>query len=392
MLRLNFCMISLMLTYVAAAQNIARSLALTSINSTKNKAIYSYQFKYYNKTVGEIAVRLSDEGKAFVSPDTFICVYAGNYKTPNLSNIRMGFKDSTYYLRIYKNENQYSLIKLQQYWSFADAGYFLYSNMATIGRPEFYFKDSGSYSCKDTFMHGMNCYVVNYNENLTKKSNWNASTIYINKQDSFMVGFENTALFENFDTIYSGIFIHQYQVNQRYPTDSLRKALSRMQKIDDKTPTSRKPNNTLNIGETLPNIIIKDLFNNQELTLQFNKKVLLIDFWYMACYGCIKSYPVITKLHHEYLNNPEVQVISINPIDLNPNLSDKLKRYIGKYELASAKYKIDQGEFSKFKIKAYPTFLVVVDGVIIGIEEGAFPSLYDKLKQLIEQGRTKLNK
>jgi thiol-disulfide isomerase/thioredoxin len=106
----------------------------------------------------------------------------------------------------------------------------------------------------------------------------------------------------------------------------------------------------------------------------------------MACYGCVKSYPTINKLHNQYKDNKKVEIYSVNPFDLGDKQQLKLRNYVKKYQMESNLVKMENQQFKYFQTNVYPTFYVLVDGVVKAIKIGSYDNLYDELKTLIEEG------
>jgi FKBP-type peptidyl-prolyl cis-trans isomerase/thiol-disulfide isomerase/thioredoxin len=59
----------------------------------------------------------------------------------------------------------------------------------------------------------------------------------------------------------------------------------------------------LKVGDTIPNIVISNLLNNGNKSIDistFKKKILLIDFWSIYCTGCVLSIPKLDKMQEKY--------------------------------------------------------------------------------------------
>lgn len=67
-------------------------------------------------------------------------------------------------------------------------------------------------------------------------------------------------------------------------------------------------------GKTFPNIEFSDLDGNQHLLSEINADVILLDYWYLACHPCLKSFPYIQDLREEYPNE-RVMILALNPLD-----------------------------------------------------------------------------
>ena len=69
----------------------------------------------------------------------------------------------------------------------------------------------------------------------------------------------------------------------------------------------------LSIGDTMPNLFIEDISNYKVKNVHFEEfkdKLVIIDFWFGACPGCIAAFPKFEALQKKF--EDKVQVIMVN--------------------------------------------------------------------------------
>ncbi len=114
---------------------------------------------------------------------------------------------------------------------------------------------------------------------------------------------------------------------------------------------------------------------SQDKTLSLSSyygKVIILDFWYMSCYPCIKAIPFINKLRNDFTEE-EVVVLGINLIDED---KEQIKNFIEDFNI---QYEILLAKNNAYKIKTYPT-IVIIDKNKEIIYAGSGISKEEKLK------------
>lgn len=152
--------------------------------------------------------------------------------------------------------------------------------------------------------------------------------------------------------------------------------------IKPKRNTQKQIKN-LTIGDTIPDWNNIRTLNERELLLSDLKAdVILIDFWYMSCYPCLKSFPSIKKLQEKY-SKKQLNIISINPYDIeNKTL---LKSFAAKHKINYPILLANIETTLAFKISSYPTFILVDKSRTIQfIQKGYSDKLYETLSNQID--------
>lgn len=137
------------------------------------------------------------------------------------------------------------------------------------------------------------------------------------------------------------------------------------------------------VGINLPDIIIKDIKGNVK-NINKTNKVLLIDLWSNSCSYCIQSFPKFEEVFKHYKNDSEVEVISINVDEANPNRMRGFK-YVKKYSFNN--YFTSNEILKKLKFNKFPNYMIVgKDGKIkyFGSLNTHEMETYNNIYELIE--------
>ena len=110
-----------------------------------------------------------------------------------------------------------------------------------------------------------------------------------------------------------------------------------------------------NISKTLHDITVLD-FENKIMKLNNNNKIMVIDFWSNSCGNCIKEFPKFEKLKNEFINDNNVDFISINIFNKKTDIKVS-KKYLENYTFK--KYFTDKSIYVKLDFNYIPNYMVV---------------------------------
>jgi thiol-disulfide isomerase/thioredoxin len=370
---------------VLSAQSVEADFVRLALKKIERTMSFSYNFNVYFKSVGDAEMPKPWQGIAYVSPDTFVCQYTSwGGKACDYYSIRIGDSIIRYFFEPEKKQFEWFKTNKEQFAP--NSGFNCYSNLAQMGKPIYYLSDSNCYFLSDTFLNGMHCKRVFCVISTNGVINSTKSVFYINTADSFLVGFEKYAYLGNLDPIYNAVFIKSYEFKKHFDSGVLLKKINSFNDITNDTVLNPPFIPSLSKGDNIMSFDVLGLFDSIPKTKYTNGKVVLLDFWYMACYGCVKSYPTINKLHNQYKNNRKVEIYSVNPFDLDKMQQLKLRSYVQKYKMEGSLVKMENQQFKYFQTNVYPTFYVLVNGVVKAIKIGYYDELYEELNTLIENG------
>lgn len=238
---------------------------------------------------------------------------------------------------------------------------------------------------KDTIIYGIPCWELIRKPIRTSFSNLIESSIFISKGDYYFRGFREVDVYEDTDTVINSSFIKtlNFDISEvRYKikllTDSLNYLIFNY---------SQKPLETFKLQADLysghVNSISAYCIQNQDsILLDFKKGRYLLDFWFIGCYPCMKSFPYILDLENKF-KEKGVHFIKLNPLDAKE--PEKVIRYSKLHSIEKENYLIPRNLCSIFSVNAYPSFIFIEDGKIIKSFTGFDENVYSDLKLFLEK-------
>ncbi|MCB9333921.1 MAG: TlpA family protein disulfide reductase [Lewinellaceae bacterium] len=122
---------------------------------------------------------------------------------------------------------------------------------------------------------------------------------------------------------------------------------------DDAEPEEQSAVNSTTI---LPTFALLNLDSSITQSADLNKGLLLLDFWYRACFPCLKAMPALEQLHQTYAKNG-LTVIGINPYDKDV---EALKKFLNDRQISYPMLLDNEHTLAEqLNINTYPTLLLV---------------------------------
>ena len=123
-------------------------------------------------------------------------------------------------------------------------------------------------------------------------------------------------------------------------------------------PTSTVGNFSTNdfLGHIAPDFAATNYFTNKKEKLSAYKgKVVLLDFWFLACGPCRTLMPVLNKIYYKY-KNKDLLVVGVNTKDKNSEAVKKFLKTQGYlYTQIGNAYNIEE----KYALESFPTTLLI---------------------------------
>lgn len=111
-------------------------------------------------------------------------------------------------------------------------------------------------------------------------------------------------------------------------------------------------------------------------------KLVLIDFFYKACFPCMQALPALQSLNEKFKDQGLV-VIGMDPYD---DKEDNLKEFLTKRKVTYNVLYADKKIAANYNVTGYPTmYLVDANGVIIYGQAGYGEGTEDKLEKIITE-------
>lgn len=129
--------------------------------------------------------------------------------------------------------------------------------------------------------------------------------------------------------------------------------------MEDYKERPKEDTNPLANGTSTPSLNGKLYPDGKLVSLEdYKGKVILIDFWYMDCFPCIKAIPHLNEMYNKY-SDQGFEVIGINPYNNNEDDLKRLPNFLSKNTIDYSIMFIDREDSKKFKVYAYPTFYLI---------------------------------
>ena len=139
--------------------------------------------------------------------------------------------------------------------------------------------------------------------------------------------------------------------------------------------------NMLKPGTKAPDFSLPDVNGDIVKLSDFKGKLLLLDFWYVACNPCVKASFDLDQLQKEYAARGLV-VLGMNTMD-SPG---KIKRHMGRTNMAYNSLLCSRDIRNAYKVVSYPSFYLINEkGEIVFRTSGYSSELKSELESAILQ-------
>lgn len=133
-------------------------------------------------------------------------------------------------------------------------------------------------------------------------------------------------------------------------------------------------------GKTAEAFSLTDLNGNIITSENTKGKVVVLNFWFIACKPCVSEIPELNKVYEKYKTNESVVFASIT-FDGKTHVEDFLEKNPIKYPVVTD----DKNTISSFGINGYPTNIVIgKDGKFVNSITGGFPQIGEHIEEAIE--------
>ncbi len=238
---------------------------------------------------------------------------------------------------------------------------------------------------KDTIINDVVCRELGIKPFKDEYSNSIRYSYFISTSDFIHRGYYTVDIVEELDTMIRGSFIDQTSFNLEEARNEFIYQKSKVEmavQSFSQTPFEKHTLDTSLYSGIIKTIKVFDFSLNDSILLDFTKGKFLIDFWFIGCLPCLKSFPYLMELENNF-SSKKVSFIKMNPINgANP---DKLRSYTQIRNIEKANYAIPRIQTNYFLVRSYPSFVLIEDGKIIKKFEGFDESVYEELKVFLKQ-------
>jgi peroxiredoxin len=136
-------------------------------------------------------------------------------------------------------------------------------------------------------------------------------------------------------------------------------------------------------GTTAPNWSLLSLKDETIKLIDYNGKIVLIDFFYKSCYPCMLALPALQDLHERY-KDKGLEIIGIDPYDTKEK--DDIDNFLSKRGVTYTVLLGGKDVAKEYHVSGYPTmYLINKDGKILFTQEGYGEGTEKELEEIIKQ-------
>ena len=122
-----------------------------------------------------------------------------------------------------------------------------------------------------------------------------------------------------------------------------------------------------------------------DVTLKFDGKVTLLDFWYQDCPWCIKAFGALEKIYGKY-KGAAFQLIGVNSFDNNEKNMKRLPNFFNYNKMKYYTLLVEKDVPASYMVKGWPTFYIIdKNGNVAFSQAGYSDELYDTLDKRISK-------
>jgi peroxiredoxin len=148
--------------------------------------------------------------------------------------------------------------------------------------------------------------------------------------------------------------------------------------IDSTTEKKHEP--VLAAGVSAPEWKLPSPSGDSISLTQFKGKTVILDFWYIGCFACLKTYPAMDSLYEKY-QSQNVVVVGMNAYD---TAAVKIKEFLSKRNISYPQTMNAKIVASQYHVSGYPTMYVIDrDGIIRHSQVGYYGGLQSELDSVI---------
>ncbi|MEO6150277.1 MAG: TlpA disulfide reductase family protein [Mucilaginibacter sp.] len=235
----------------------------------------------------------------------------------------------------------------------------------------------------DTTINGIasNHLIVNvYDTVINNERNYTLAHLYISKlsglPDRITIASRNTTFGNGVSTYYSETSYSDYEFNQ--PGVNL--ALKTIPKGFHTPIAQDEMPDLLPIGTVAPAWTLNTSEGKKTSLTQLKGKVIMLDFFFVGCYGCMLSLKPLNKFHEKY-KGQNFEIISLTERDGKESVNRFTNRYNIKYPI----YINTAAVVDQYNVKSFPTFYFIdKEGKIASVFVGYDKDFEEKVSSIVD--------
>lgn len=134
------------------------------------------------------------------------------------------------------------------------------------------------------------------------------------------------------------------------------------------------------VGKDAESFSLTDIKGNKITTENTKGKVVVLNFWFIACKPCIQEIPDLNKVYEKYKDNKDVVFASITF-----DGKDAVAKFLETHPISYPVVTDNKETLANYGINGYPTNMVISkDGKVTDSITGGFPQIGEHIESAIE--------
>jgi thiol-disulfide isomerase/thioredoxin len=238
---------------------------------------------------------------------------------------------------------------------------------------------------EDSRVAGQKCYVIKFIFKADEEITLSERYLYIDKQTFLPVKMQVYAEYKGIQQEYQELVIKNL-VGIKNKNAAIQYNFSpglEPQPFDAARRKTEVP--LLKEGSSAPGFTGKDLdnkpFKGEDVS---GKKLLLVDFWYLACPPCLEAIPELAALQNEY-SYKGLQILGLNSTDTSEKKMAEIRKFVPVLKINYPVILINKETEQAYQVTAWPTLYLIENGKIIYANKGYNKAELKNLRSIIEQ-------
>lgn len=389
MKRLTLFLFINFLSQIANSQgNLEREMLAKSALVLKSKKYFSYKADYRIKYFDNTDTTINPTYRCYITkaPEDTILKYYANISNWNESRVYNG----TDFLLVW-----HKIKAVTRDIPKENGKRFALNNIGKENVPSFFYSDNPL----KTYMDNGKDWVVSktkLNENPAWKIEFNLPTdeeisfskriLYIHRNTLLPLSVESFAKFRDIQDEYSKISITYFNATKELvKRKTLLYTHPANYKVENYIPIEKKVE-TLSGGSSLISFTGTTISAEVNIidSITSKSKIIVLDFWHLACAPCLRSLPKLSKLYDKY-KNKGVIVYGLNPYDTLASKISIIKKLVDAKKISYQLLFIDKSIMDLYKVNVFPTLYIIKDNKIIYSAVGPSDNILYDIEKVIRQ-------
>lgn len=210
--------------------------------------------------------------------------------------------------------------------------------------------------------------------------------IYINKENKLIEKITYYCKYANqFQYKEWNISNIEFNMVKKEELDKHFKEVTAKYKVTDYKEPTEEEMAPLALGTKAPDFEAKLFTAGKTVKLSdYKGKIVVLDFWYMACYPCCQSIPHLNAIQQKH---KDVVVLGVNPYDTDKKKIVKVPDFIKQHKVGYLIAGIDNNVVKQYNVYGFPTVYIIDKN---GMIQFAVPGFSEEMEKILDEKITAL--